>query len=47
MVDPAYFQDNSEAMHVDVVDEIEATAAFAGMVNVIDDTEEERLSRLN
>ena len=47
VVDPAYFPDNSEALHVEVVDELEATTAFAGMVDVMEETEEERFIRLN
>ena len=47
VVDPAYFSDDSEALHVEAIDELEVTTAFAGMLDVVEETEEERLSRLN
>ena len=49
-MDPAYFPEDMEALHVVVTDEIENTTAFAGVVDVVDDTEEteeERDRRIN
>lgn len=45
VVDPAYFPENLEALHVEVEDEL--TVAFTGMVDVVEETEEEINHRSN
>ena len=50
VMDPAYFSDYMETLHVAVVGEIDTTTAFAGMADVVDEiekTEEERDRSIN
>ena len=46
VVNPTYFPANSETLHAEVVNDLKATISFAGMVNAVEETEEERLSQL-
>ena len=47
MVDPAYFPDKIEALNVEVAAEIESASAFTGMVDRVEEKEEERDHRVN
>ena len=42
VVDPAFFPDNSEGLHGEAADASESTTAFAGRVNIVEETEEEK-----